>query len=205
MLPVAQLKMLVYVSLVLIVLSTARFCRAEADGSQDGSMLGESTRHKRGPTVGLFAFPRVGRSDPADLLEWGDLVEQQQQQQQQLGADDYEDYPYRTGLEMAKRQGKLVAFPRVGRAGPNRYWSSSSSTGSGLQKRASGNSGAANSAMWFGPRLGKRAHVANAEIKGTEVYTPRLGRDPEENQIAISSRLADFGRFFHGSSFPPEN
>ncbi|KAL1403880.1 hypothetical protein pipiens_005521 [Culex pipiens pipiens] len=113
MLPVAQLKMLVYVSLVLIVLSTARFCRAEADGSQDGGMMGESTRHKRGPTVGLFAFPRVGRSDPADLVEWSDLLEQQQQQQQQLAADDYEDYPYRTGLEMAKRQGKLVAFPRV--------------------------------------------------------------------------------------------
>lgn len=63
-----------------------------ADGSQDGGMLGESTRHKRGPTVGLFAFPRVGRSDPADLLEWGDLVEQQQQQQQQLTADDYGEY-----------------------------------------------------------------------------------------------------------------
>lgn len=172
MLPVAQLKMLAYVSLVLIVLSTARFCRAEADGSPDGGMLGGSTRHKRGPTVGLFAFPRVGRSDPADLFEWGDLLDQQQQQQQQLqqqqqqlGADDYEDYPFRS--EMAKRQGKLVAFPRVGRAGPiNRYWAASSNN---LQKRASSNAGAANSGMWFGPRLGKRAHVASTEIKGEQL------------------------------------
>lgn len=172
MLPVAQMKMLAYVTLVMIVLSTAKFCRAEADGSPD-AVFGE-TRHKRGPTVGLFAFPRVGRSDPADLLEWGDLVDQQQQQQL-LGGEDYaEDYPLRAanliGNEMAKRQGKLVAFPRVGRAGgPLRYWPSSGSSGSGsLQKRASSNAGA-NSAMWFGPRLGKRAQVASAEIKGEQL------------------------------------
>ncbi|XP_055536157.1 cardio acceleratory peptide 2b isoform X2 [Wyeomyia smithii] len=180
MLPVSQLKMLAYVSLFLVVLSTAKFCHGdELDGSSDG-------RHKRGPTVGLFAFPRVGRSDP-ELVEWGDAALPVEL------ADDYRDYPIRE----YKRQG-LVPFPRVGRSGPSlaaRYWPVS------MQQKRAGNSGSS-SGMWFGPRLGKRANAAASEIKGNEVYTPRLGRNLPE--ASYFSRPMDYRRQFQ-LSLPSEN
>ncbi|XP_058821922.1 cardio acceleratory peptide 2b [Topomyia yanbarensis] len=147
MLPVSQLKMIVCISLALLVLSTVKLCQADADFDATGDV-----RHKRGPTVGLFAFPRVGRPDP-DLLEWGNSALPAEL------ADDYEDYPIRE----LKRQG-MVAYPRVGRSGSNvaRYWPKS------MQQKRAGNSGA-NSGMWFGPRLGKRANAAVSEIKGEQL------------------------------------
>ncbi|XP_055615942.1 cardio acceleratory peptide 2b isoform X2 [Toxorhynchites rutilus septentrionalis] len=169
MLPVSQLKMLAYISLVLIVFSTAKFCRAEVD--QD-TVVSE-VRHKRGPTVGLFAYPRVGRSDP-DMLEWGDMP---------MELSEEYDYPIRE----SKRQG-LVPFPRVGRSGQNggrQFWP--------MQQKRASNSGA-NSGMWFGPRLGKRVSRASSEIKGNELYTPRLGRDSGE--FSNSRKFKDFERFF---------
>lgn len=74
-----------------------------------------------------------------------------------------EDYPIRE----AKRQG-LVPFPRVGRSGMNAarfYWPK---TMMPQQQKRAGNSGA-NSGMWFGPRLGKRANAASTEIKGEQL------------------------------------
>ncbi|XP_065082411.1 cardio acceleratory peptide 2b-like isoform X2 [Ochlerotatus camptorhynchus] len=193
---VTQFKTLAYVSLMLVVLSTVRFCRADAADMDSVSEV----RHKRGPTVGLFAFPRVGRSDP-DLLEWGDAAAAAASLPLEL-ADDYEDYPIRE----SKRQG-LVPFPRVGRAGANParyyYWPKT------VQQKRAGNSGA-NSGMWFGPRLGKRANAASTEIKGNEVYTPRLGRDWDGETGDLnahgrsSSRLADFERLLR-SSLSSEN
>ncbi|XP_021696183.1 cardio acceleratory peptide 2b isoform X3 [Aedes aegypti] len=194
---VTQFKTLAYVSLVFVVLSAVKFCRADAS---DLDSVSEG-RHKRGPTVGLFAFPRVGRSDP-DLLEWSDAAAVAAALPLEL-ADDYEDYPIRE----AKRQG-LVPFPRVGRSGMNAarfYWPK---TMMPQQQKRAGNSGA-NSGMWFGPRLGKRANAASTEIKGTEVYTPRLGRNSERPQIGESgdlnarsssrSKLEDFERLFRSS------
>lgn len=149
---VTQFKTLAYLSLVLVVLSTVRFCRADADMDSVSEV-----RHKRGPTVGLFAFPRVGRSDP-ELLEWSDAAAAAAASEL---AEDYDDYPIRE----SKRQG-LVPFPRVGRAGPNParyyYWPKM------VQQKRAGNSGA-NSGMWFGPRLGKRANAASNEIKGEQL------------------------------------
>ncbi|XP_058443055.1 cardio acceleratory peptide 2b isoform X2 [Malaya genurostris] len=174
MLPVSQLKMIVYISLALIVLSTAKLCHADAEVDSSGDV-----RHKRGPTVGLFAFPRVGRSDP-DLAEWGNSALPAEL------ADDY-DYPIRE----FKRQG-MVAYPRVGRSGPTmvRYWPKS------MQQKRAGNSGA-NGGMWFGPRLGKRANSAISEIKGNEVYTPRLGRDSTGS--SYFNRLLGYKIFFRTS------
>ncbi|XP_053699336.1 uncharacterized protein LOC128746312 [Sabethes cyaneus] len=183
MLPVSQLKMLVYVSLFLVVLSTAKLCHgAAADASARGQQTpteldgsSDAMRHKRGPTVGLFAFPRVGRSDP-ELVDWGEAALPVEL------ADDYGDYSIRE----YKRQG-LVPFPRVGRSGPSlaRFWPKS------MQQKRAGNSGAS-SGMWFGPRLGKRANAAASEIKGNEVYTPRLGR-------SYFSRLVNYERQFQSS------
>ncbi|XP_062545149.1 cardio acceleratory peptide 2b [Armigeres subalbatus] len=170
---VVQFRAFAYVSLMLVVLSTTvEFCCADVS---DLDSIGDA-RHKRGPTGGLFAFPRVGRSDP-DLFQWGDV--------QSLPLEDYEDYPIRE----SKRQG-LVPFPRVGRAAQNPaffYWPWAMTASGQLQKRAS-NSGA-NSGMWFGPRLGKRASAASTEIKGTDVYTPRLGRNMERQQVEDAGDL----------------
>uniref|UniRef100_A0A182TZA1 Pyrokinin n=1 Tax=Anopheles melas TaxID=34690 RepID=A0A182TZA1_9DIPT len=124
---------------------------------------------KRGPTVGLFAFPRVGRSDPELNVDWESSAMLPLE-----AADDYEDYP----MKEMKRQG-LVPFPRVGRSGKSelamaaaRYWQAARNLQQQQQqqqqqsvvKRAGGTG--ANSAMWFGPRLGKRGHFGVAAASG---------------------------------------
>lgn len=69
----------------------------------------------------------------------------------------YFQYSPDLGRHEMKRQG-LVPFPRVGRSGglvPRFYRQQLSEH----NKRASGLSGASpSSSLWFGPRLGKRAH-----------------------------------------------
>ncbi|XP_052861287.1 cardio acceleratory peptide 2b [Anopheles cruzii] len=154
-----------FVSVALVLLAV-HFCRAEVEF--DGSV-----RSKRGPTVGLFAFPRVGRSDPDVGFDWdasGPV---------DVSGDDYDDYP----LKEIKRQG-LVPFPRVGRAGkqdpPSGYWQVARSLQQQhhhhqqllqpppqpMLKRAGGSG--ANSGMWFGPRLGKRADPTQ-QLKGDQI------------------------------------
>ncbi|XP_055586386.1 cardio acceleratory peptide 2b isoform X2 [Uranotaenia lowii] len=177
MLTVPQTKVLVYLSLMMVLLSATKMCRAESDMEVS----------KRGPTVGLFAFPRVGRSDP----ELGDLWADSAAIPSDL-ADEYDDYQ---SLHKPKRQG-LVPFPRVGRSGgPARYppvslpFANANSAGSAYQylmaasraaaasqqQKRSSNPGAANSGMWFGPRLGKRANLPSSEIKVRNGES-RLGR-----------------------------
>uniref|UniRef100_A0AAG5DX62 Pyrokinin n=1 Tax=Anopheles atroparvus TaxID=41427 RepID=A0AAG5DX62_ANOAO len=157
-------KMVVYVMLAVVLLAVP-FCRAEAEF--DGG-----DRSKRGPTVGLFAFPRVGRSDPElASLDWDPAAVLPADV-----ADDYEDYP----IKEIKRQG-LVPFPRVGRSGAigakaelvgaaARYWQAARAlqqqqqqmlAPSSMVKRAGGSG--ANSGMWFGPRLGKRSRSGIAQ------------------------------------------
>ncbi|XP_058063660.1 cardio acceleratory peptide 2b [Anopheles bellator] len=148
-----------FVSVALVLLAV-HFCRAEVEF--DGSV-----RSKRGPTVGLFAFPRVGRSDPDVGFDWDTSGPVD------VSGDDYDDYP----LKEIKRQG-LVPFPRVGRAGkqdpPSSYWQVARSLQQQQQqhhhqqllKRAGGSG--ANSGMWFGPRLGKRADPIQQQ-KGDQI------------------------------------
>uniref|UniRef100_A0A182N0R9 Pyrokinin n=1 Tax=Anopheles dirus TaxID=7168 RepID=A0A182N0R9_9DIPT len=151
--PQVKLPVCVTVALVLLVASIHR-CQAEAE-FEAGTRVS-----KRGPTVGLFAFPRVGRSDPElGLGDWDPAA----LLPLEGAVDDYEDYP----MKEMKRQG-LVPFPRVGRSGKSelaaaaaRYWQAARSLQQQQQQQQSivkraGGSGA-NSGMWFGPRLGKRA------------------------------------------------
>ncbi|XP_058127014.1 cardio acceleratory peptide 2b [Anopheles ziemanni] len=179
-------KMLVYVTLAVVLLA-APLCRAEVE-------FDVGARSKRGPTVGLFAFPRVGRSDPElASVDWDptavlpavDL------------ADDYEDYP----IQEIKRQG-LVPFPRVGRSGGGakselggaaaRYWLMARAlqqqqralqqqmlSQPGLVKRAGGSG--ANSGMWFGPRLGKRSRSGTASQVGSA--------EQQQQQLAKGDQL----------------
>uniref|UniRef100_A0A336MEC6 CSON014761 protein n=1 Tax=Culicoides sonorensis TaxID=179676 RepID=A0A336MEC6_CULSO len=90
--------------------------------------------------VGLFPFPRVGRSDPD--LEWDNSM------MPANGIDDYDDSP----RHEVKRQG-LVPFPRVGRAGfknQQSYWAKLYNQDTGKRAESGAMSG-----MWFGPRLGR--------------------------------------------------
>ncbi|XP_050082231.1 cardio acceleratory peptide 2b isoform X2 [Anopheles aquasalis] len=167
-------KMPIYLSLTLVLLLAVHHCRAEAEFEGVSSSSGSSSgRSKRGPTVGLFAFPRVGRSDPTELgLDgWDGSVALPSHEL----TDDYDDYP----IKESKRQG-LVPFPRVGRAGAkqdlamaaSRYWQAARNLQQQQQqqllqpqviiKRASGSG--ANGGMWFGPRLGKRATNGDQQL-----------------------------------------
>lgn len=91
--------------------------------------------------MGLFPFPRVGRSDP-DLQNW-DLNSFEDYNGEQVPVDNMLSNAILSSTiadmyrnEMVKRQG-LIPFPRVGRSG---YKSPQ---------------GPAVSGMWFGPRLGR--------------------------------------------------
>uniref|UniRef100_A0A182W587 Pyrokinin n=1 Tax=Anopheles minimus TaxID=112268 RepID=A0A182W587_9DIPT len=154
----SQVKPPVYVAfvLVLLVATLLQLCQAEAPEFEAGGRIS-----KRGPTVGLFAFPRVGRSDPEMALDWESSAMLPMET-----ADDYEDYP----MKEMKRQG-LVPFPRVGRSGKSelamaaaRYWQAARNLQQqqSIVKRAGGSG--ANSGMWFGPRLGKRGRFGAVPV-----------------------------------------
>nr|XP_040231488.2 cardio acceleratory peptide 2b [Anopheles coluzzii] len=164
MLAGSQAKPPVCVALALVLLGvTVHLAGAEAPEFESVGRVS-----KRGPTVGLFAFPRVGRSDPELNLDWESSAMLPLET-----ADDYEDYP----MKEMKRQG-LVPFPRVGRSGKSelamaaaRYWQAARNLQQQQQqqqsvvKRAGGTG--ANSAMWFGPRLGKRSRFGAAAASGS--------------------------------------
>uniref|UniRef100_A0A182XBR4 Pyrokinin n=1 Tax=Anopheles quadriannulatus TaxID=34691 RepID=A0A182XBR4_ANOQN len=163
MLAGSQAKPPVCVALALVLLGvTVHLAGAEAPEFESVGRVS-----KRGPTVGLFAFPRVGRSDPELNLDWESSAMLPLET-----ADDYEDYP----MKEMKRQG-LVPFPRVGRSGKSelamaaaRYWQAARNLQQQQQqqsvvKRAGGTG--ANSAMWFGPRLGKRGRFGVAAASGS--------------------------------------
>ncbi|CRK91248.1 CLUMA_CG004928, isoform A [Clunio marinus] len=125
--------------MVLILLISTKLCHADEDF--------DDTKQKRaagGGNVGLFPFPRVGRSDP-DLLAEFDSPSSNNL------FENYDDL----GRYEVKRQG-LVPFPRVGRSGsPNsRFYHQQLSD---YIKRSMSGATPSSSNMWFGPRLGKRA------------------------------------------------
>uniref|UniRef100_A0A182PV04 Uncharacterized protein n=1 Tax=Anopheles epiroticus TaxID=199890 RepID=A0A182PV04_9DIPT len=183
MLAGSQAKPPVCVAFALVLLgATLHLAGAEATEYEPAGR----TVSKRGPTVGLFAFPRVGRSDPELNVDW----EASPALLPMETGDDYgitvgsepcnglaypwisfhspslpEDYP----MKEMKRQG-LVPFPRVGRSGKSelamaaaRYWQAARNLQQqqqSLVKRASGSG--TTGAMWFGPRLGKRGRFGAA-------------------------------------------
>lgn len=109
-------------------------------------MKTDEVKARRGGTVGLFQFPRVGRSDP-DLIEFGDGTGNAGGVE--MLPNSIEDYDFPQPQEMKRHN--LVAFPRVGRSGAMRYWPKS--VLKNMIKRGGGSG--ANGGMWFGPRLGR--------------------------------------------------
>uniref|UniRef100_A0A1L8DNK6 Putative secreted protein n=2 Tax=Nyssomyia neivai TaxID=330878 RepID=A0A1L8DNK6_9DIPT len=94
----------------------------------------EESKPRRSGNMGLFPFPRVGRSDP-EMMAYDAMIN---------SLEDYEFPKY----EM-KRQG-LIPFPRVGRARPD-MWAKAAREEYGKRTGGVG----ANGGLWFGPRLGR--------------------------------------------------
>ncbi|CAH1718850.1 unnamed protein product [Chironomus riparius] len=110
---------------VLLLVLTAKLCSADEDF--------EGAQKRASGSVGLFPFPRVGRSDPDLQPEWNSYN----------SFENYDDL----GRHEQKRQG-LVPFPRVGRSGG--YNQRLYQQYSDFNKRSQ-----AGNPHWFGPRLGR--------------------------------------------------
>ncbi|TMW53452.1 hypothetical protein DOY81_001450 [Sarcophaga bullata] len=124
----------------------------------------EQTKNRRGGggTSGLFAFPRVGRSDPSlnsINLHNTDAVADNAAAAAAAALDvlypsatfdEYEEYP----KSDVKRAG-LIVYPRIGRSDAEvRKWARLLALQQALDKRAGPS---ATTGVWFGPRLGKRS------------------------------------------------
>nr|QHB80534.1 capa [Carabus violaceus] len=158
----------------------------------EGEYQTNTYNRRAGTNMGLFPFPRIGRSDPSLASLYADLHE-------------------------VKRQG-LMPFPRVGRSEMRTHFGTQALAVPAwmvpenlveFQKRNTGN---VNGGMWFGPRLGRLqkrsfeytdapwALVALKEPSaGTKQadYAPRTGRESEEDsddsvvEEVLSSRRLD--------------
>lgn len=103
-------------------------------------------RRPRGGTVGLFAFPRVGRSDPDTLYNWDGA---------ELPPSAYlDDYDMPTHPDI--KRPNIIPFPRVGRA---EKYAKYAATRTQEMKRSNGPNGG----LWFGPRLGRLQKRSNTE------------------------------------------
>ncbi|XP_075170379.1 cardio acceleratory peptide capability [Haematobia irritans] len=129
----------------------------------------EQTKNRRaGGASGLYAFPRVGRSDPS--LTNNDLHNSEADDDAAAVAavtafdvlypgsfEEYEDYP----KTQAKRKANLYPMPRVGRVDPNlRKLAILRALQQSINRKYEPS---ATSGVWFGPRLGKRS-VENQKI-----------------------------------------
>ncbi|XP_037943845.1 cardio acceleratory peptide 2b-like [Teleopsis dalmanni] len=106
----------------------------------------EQSKNRRGggATSGLYAFPRVGRSDPSLTNNLHDMDDNLYEP----SLEDYEDLP-----KSEIKRANLITFPRVGRTDAEmRKWARLLALQQALEKRAGPTSG-----LWFGPRLGKRS------------------------------------------------
>lgn len=120
------------------LLTIVILCSASADVEQS------KTRRGGGGTAGLFAFPRVGRSDPNLSGQTGGY--------DNLFPTSYEEYDEYPKISEIKRA-NLIAFPRVGRSDNQlRNWARMAALQQSLDKRTAPS---ANSGLWFGPRLGR--------------------------------------------------
>ncbi|XP_023035939.1 cardio acceleratory peptide 2b isoform X1 [Drosophila willistoni] len=105
-------------------------------------------KNRRGANMGLYAFPRVGRSDPSLANGVHDAGESSafESTYGDSSQEDYEDY---------QKRASLVPFPRVGRQDPElRKLARLVARQQAYDKRTGPN---ASSGLWFGPRLGKRS------------------------------------------------
>ncbi|XP_030370735.1 cardio acceleratory peptide 2b [Scaptodrosophila lebanonensis] len=132
----------------------------------------EQAKNRRG-TSGLYAFPRVGRSDPSLANSLHDANDAAVAFDNIYGnggvasLEDYEEYP-----KNEFKRASLIAFPRVGRGDAElRKWAHLMALQQALDKRTGPS---ASSGLWFGPRLGKRsvdAHEYQEAAKGQkELY-----------------------------------
>ncbi|ALC48013.1 capa [Drosophila busckii] len=112
----------------------------------------EHDKNRRGANMGLYAFPRVGRSDPslANSLHDANDAASAYESFYSLSDASPEDF------EEFQKRASLVPFPRVGRGGDAelRKWAHLLALQQALDKRTGPS---ASSGMWFGPRLGKRS------------------------------------------------
>uniref|UniRef100_A0A1B0C8L5 Uncharacterized protein n=3 Tax=Lutzomyia longipalpis TaxID=7200 RepID=A0A1B0C8L5_LUTLO len=138
----------------------------------------EESKPRRSGNMGLFPFPRVGRSDP-EMIAYDAMIN---------SLEDYDIPKY----EM-KRQG-LIPFPRVGRSRTGTLWSKVAREEYGKRTGGVG----ANGGLWFGPRLGriqKRSpeHDDTIQVKSRhDIYTPRLGRESDELESTEYYELLPF-------------
>ncbi|GAB0092354.1 Cardio acceleratory peptide 2b [Sergentomyia squamirostris] len=148
---------LLFYTIFCILLTTQLVSSADADI--------EESKPRRSGNMGLFPFPRVGRSDP-EMMAYDSVMN---------SLEDY-DFPK---YEM-KRQG-LIPFPRVGRSRGGTMWTKLAREDYGKRTGGVGANG-----LWFGPRLGriqKRSpnHDDSIQVKSRhDIYTPRLGRESDE-------------------------
>ncbi|XP_064555258.1 cardio acceleratory peptide 2b isoform X2 [Drosophila montana] len=110
----------------------------------------EHDKIRRGANMGLYTFPRVGRSDPSlvnSLHDANDAVAYETLYGiGDASAEDFEEY---------QKRASLLPFPRVGRSDSElRKWAHLLALQQALDKRTGPS---ASSGMWFGPRLGKRS------------------------------------------------
>ncbi|KAI8130081.1 hypothetical protein FF38_03495 [Lucilia cuprina] len=124
----------------------------------------EQTKNRRGGggSSGLFAFPRVGRSDPSlniNNLHNPDVTADNAAAAAAAALDvlypsssfeEYEEYP-----KSDVKRGGLIAYPRIGRSDADvRKWARLMALQQALDKRTGPS---ATTGVWFGPRLGKRS------------------------------------------------
>ncbi|KAH8406754.1 hypothetical protein KR222_009211, partial [Zaprionus bogoriensis] len=125
-------------------------------------------KNRRGANMGLYAFPRVGRSDPSlanNLHDASDSLAYEAIYGDE-SADEFE------GAFFQKRA-SFLPYPRGGHSDADlRKWAHFLALQQALDKRTGPS---ASSGMWFGPRLGKRSvnakdYLATAAKGQKEMY-----------------------------------
>ncbi|KAH8312853.1 hypothetical protein KR044_013212, partial [Drosophila immigrans] len=110
----------------------------------------DNTKIRRGANLGLYTFPRVGRSDPSlasNLHDAGEaLAYESIYGLNDASAEEFDDY---------QKRGGFVTFPHMGRNEAEiRKFAHLLALQQALDKRTGPS---ASSGLWFGPRLGKRS------------------------------------------------
>ncbi|KAH8359578.1 hypothetical protein KR093_007609, partial [Drosophila rubida] len=110
----------------------------------------DNTKIRRGANLGLYTFPRVGRSDPSlssNLRDAGEaLAYESIYGLNDASPEDFDDY---------QKRGGYVTFAHMGRNEAEiRKLAHLLALQQALDKRTGPS---ASSGLWFGPRLGKRS------------------------------------------------
>ncbi|KAL7729513.1 hypothetical protein ACLKA6_007815 [Drosophila palustris] len=110
----------------------------------------EHDKNRRGANLGLYAFPRVGRSDPSLANNLRDASDSFAYESiygiGDVSTEDFEDY---------QKRNSFVPFPHVTHNDAEiRKFAHFLALQQALDKRTGPS---ASSGLWFGPRLGKRS------------------------------------------------